>query len=140
MLSERDLASAHPAASVYPAKGVSSQLVNLLAASLGHGGHEKRGKFAVFIPPDEAGLVEQVHLAAEKSGHTFTAQGSTDKGVCVFASEDPSDEMSRLPSQGFTRIILTAKKGETMKSRHALVQAEADLAGIPVTDVILIED
>jgi hypothetical protein len=139
VLSEEDLASAHPAASVYPTQPGSSRWVHLLAASLAHGGHEKRGKFAVFIPQEQSSLIETVRLAAEKSGHTFTAQGSTDKEVCVFTSPDPSDEMSRLPSQGFTRIISIVKKGESKRSRHQILQAEADLAGIPITDVILIE-
>lgn len=138
VLSEGDVAPVHPAASVYSIQIGSAQLVNLLAASLAHGGQERRGKIAVFVPPREPELVKLVSLAAEKSGNAFTAQESVDKEVCIFSVVDPSDRISGLPMQGFTRIILAAKKGESTKLCQRLLQAEADLAGVPITDVILI--
>jgi len=83
--------------------------------------------------------METIRSAAERSGHTFVNDGSYKAEVSLFLTDDPSSLIARLPSQGFGRILLTSKKGESLKSRHKLYQAEADLAGVPITDVILID-
>jgi hypothetical protein len=140
VLGEQDLANLHPTASVYSNNLGSVQLANLLAASFSHLTGGKPGKVAAFFPRGDSGLAEQVRMASEKSGRTFSLANSGSAEICVFETDDPSMEICQLPHQGFGRILLTSKKGESVKSRHKLYQAEADLAGVPITDLVLIED
>jgi len=139
VLGEKDLAEIHPSASIYPTKMVSGDLGDLLAASFARAGQEKPKRLAAFIPQAEPDLIEKIRSAAESSGHTFSRNESDNTEACLFPADDPSSLFARLPSKGFGRILLTSKKGEALKSRHNLYQAEADLAGVPITDVILIE-
>lgn len=137
VLGEKDLASAHPDACIYSRKLQPSQLVNLLAASFAHVDGNKGGKAAVFSLPDDPKLLEQILLAAEKSGRSFSANAPKSAMICLFSTSHPSDEICHLASQGFVRIILSARMAKSCKINHQLLQAEADLCGIPVTDVIL---
>jgi hypothetical protein len=139
ILGEQDLADIHPAASIYQTSLGSAELKDLLAASFAHTSRERPEKLAIFVPQSESDLIEKVRLAAEGAGHSFSRDGTEKAQVCLFPTNDPSSQIARLPSQGFGRILLTSKKAESQKIRHQLYQAEADLAGIPITDVILIE-
>jgi hypothetical protein len=136
---EEDLASAHPTASIYSTKVGSAILVNLLAASFAQARGEKGVKVAFFTPHDEPRIVECIRLAAEKSGRSFGIDGSKDSEVTLFSSGDPSDFFPRLSARGFTRILLSAKNGMALKSDHLLYQVEADLSGLVISDVVLIE-
>jgi len=138
ILSEAALASIYPQASVYSMPRDAATLDNLLAASMSRLGKEKAQKMAAFIPQEQSSLIEKVRQAAEKSGHSFTSNGSMDAELILFSSKDPSEELPRLPAKGCGRILLMAKQGESLKSRHRLHQAEADLAGITISDVLLI--
>lgn len=140
VLGERDLADIHPAASVYPTKLASADLIHLLAASFARAGQDKLRKLAAFVPQTESRLMETIRSAAERAGHSFANDSSDHAEVCLFQTDNPSSMIARLPSCGIGRILLISKKGESLKSRHKLYQAEADLAGVPITDVVLIED
>jgi hypothetical protein len=138
ILGERDLAAIHPEASIYPTNLGSAELKDLLAASFAHTSQKKPAKLATFVRRSESDLIEKVRLAAEGAGHSFSRDGTEKAQVCLFPTEYPSSQIARLPSQGFTRILLISKKAESLKSLHKLYQAQADLAGVPITDVILI--
>lgn len=138
ILSEPALAAIYPQASVYSTPRDAAVMDNLLSASMSRCGLGKVTKMAAFIPQKESALIEKVRRAAEKSGHSLGADGSLEAGVVLFSLKDPSDEICRLPTQGFGRILLVAKQGESLKSCHRLYQAEADLAGIIISDVLLI--
>jgi len=140
ILGEATLAAIYPQASIYSVPRDKAVLGNLLSASMARLGAAKEKKMAVFIPQEQSSLIEKVRQAAEKSAHSFASNGSMDAEVVIFSSNDPSDEISRLPSRGFGRILLAVKRGEAMKSRQRLYQTEAELAGISITEVILIED
>jgi hypothetical protein len=136
---DQALAAIHPQASIYCFGRDADILDGLLAASLARAGAGHPAKLAAFIPEVESALIERVRKAAEKSGRSFGSEGSMDAEVTLFSSKDLSDEISRLPAKGYGRILLVAKQGEALKARHRCYQAEADLAGVPITDVILME-
>jgi hypothetical protein len=138
VLGEQDLASAHPEASIYSTKIGSAELVSLVANSFARTFGGKEGKVVAFVPHDEKMIAECIRIAAEKSGRLFGLDGSKDSEVTLVTSSDPSESLCRLPDRGFCRILLSSKLGESCKMRHQLLQAEADLAGISITDVILI--
>lgn len=134
---EAILASIHPQASIYSVPCDTNVLGQLLAASMARLGAEKGKKMAAFIPQEQSSLIEKVRQAAEKSGHSFTSNGSMDAELILFSSKGPSEELPRLPAKGCGRILLVAKRGEAHKARHRLYQSEADLAGLVISDVIL---
>ena len=138
VLGEQDLASAHPEASIYSTKIGSAQLVSLVARSFAHAFEGKEGKLVAFVPHDDKRIAEYIRIAADKSGRLFGLDGSKDSEVTLVSSRDPSDSFSRLQDRGFCRILLSSKQGESWKMSHQLLQAEADLVGISITDVILI--
>jgi len=139
ILGEQTLAAIHPQASIYSSGRDAAILDNLLTASLARPGGGHQTKLAAFIPQAESALIEKVRKAAEKSGRSFGSEGSGDGEVTLFSSKDLSDEIARLPAKGYGRILLMAKQGEALKARHRCYQAEADLAGVPITDVVLME-
>ena len=137
---EAALGAIHLDASIYSLRRDAAKLQNLLSASLAYAGSDKCGKLAAFVPQVESSLIEHIRVAAEKSGRSFGVDGSKDSEVTLFSSGDPSDYLSSLPHRGFSRILLSAKHGKALKSHHLLYQAEADLSGLAITDVVLIDD
>ena len=137
---EAALGAIHLDASIYSLRRDADKLQNLLSASLAYAGSDKCGKLAAFVPQVESSLIEHIRVAAEKSGRSFGVDGSKDSEVTLFSSSDPSDCLSSLPHRGFSRILLSAKQGKALKSLHLLYQAEADLSGLAITDVVLVDD
>jgi hypothetical protein len=137
---EAALGAIHLDASIYSLRRDAAKLQNLLSASLAYAGSDKCGKLAAFVPQVESSLIEHIRVAAEKSGRSFGVDGSKDSEVTLFSSGDPSDYLSSLPHRGFSRILLSAKHGKALKSHHLLYQAEADLSGLAITDVVLVDD